>query len=89
MMFWNSNWPVWQVVLMWVGMAAFAGLAIWFVFGFGTTASSGSLPDVGDGAQRILDERLARSEIDTDEYRRLRSTMASGTSHHADTVRRQ
>jgi uncharacterized membrane protein len=29
----------------------------------------------GDGARRILDERLARGEIDTDQYRRLRDAM--------------
>jgi uncharacterized membrane protein len=32
----------------------------------------------GDNARRILDERLARGEIDTEEYRRLRDVLASG-----------
>jgi uncharacterized membrane protein len=32
----------------------------------------------GDDARRILDERLARGEIDADEYRRLRDVLTSG-----------
>ncbi len=84
MMFWNGGgWPFWEVALMWVGMIAFWGLLIWGVYALITTATrrpggeargeEHSGPDV----QRILDERLARGEIDTDEYRRLRDVLAS------------
>jgi putative membrane protein len=54
-------------------MVAFWGLIIWAVWYFVTGANRRPDPDrtsPGD-AKRILDERLARGEIDTDEYRRL------------------
>ena len=86
MMFWygNGGWAFWQVGLMWVGMVAFWGLLIWAVYALITNAtrragqgtSSGEYH--GDGARRILDERLARGEIDTDEYQHLRDVLASG-----------
>jgi putative membrane protein len=89
MMFWNGNWPVWQVALMWIGMAAFAGLLVWLLFGLGTATNRCAVPHAGDGAQRILAERLARGEIDADEYRQQCATMASDTSHHADAGNRR
>jgi putative membrane protein len=85
MMFWygNAGWAFWQVALMWAGMIAFWGLLIWAVYALVTGAArrpgpgpSGGEP--GGGARRILDERLARGEIDTEEYRRLREVLASG-----------
>lgn len=85
MMFWNGGgWPFWEVALMWVVMIAFWGLLIWAVYALVTGATRrpgsdgrGEEPR-GDDARRILDERLARGEIDTDEYRRLRDVLASG-----------
>jgi putative membrane protein len=86
MMFWygNAGWAFWQVALMWAGMIAFWGLLIWAVYALITSATrrsgGGQRSDTqrGDEARRILDERLARGEIDTDEYRRLREVLASG-----------
>jgi putative membrane protein len=85
MMFWNGGgWPFWEVALMWVGMIAFWGLLIWAVYALVTQATrrpgaeAGGKEHRSDDAQRILDERLARGEIDTDEYRRLRDALASG-----------
>jgi putative membrane protein len=86
MMFWygNAGWPFWEVALMWVGMIAFWGLLIWAVYALGTGATrrpssgTGGGEHRGDDAVRILDGRLARGEIDTDEYRRLRDVLASG-----------
>jgi len=85
MMFWNGGgWPFWEVALMWVGMIAFWGLLIWALYALITTATrrpgagAGGEEHAGDPARRILDERLARGEIDTDEYRRLRDVLASG-----------
>ena len=69
---------------MWVGMIAFWGLLIWAIYALITSATrrpgAGAPGDEhsGDQARRILDERLARGEIDTDEYRRLRDALASG-----------
>jgi putative membrane protein len=85
MMFWNGGgWPFWEVALMWVGMIAFWGLLIWAIYALITGAARRSGPGPrgeehrADEARRILDERMARGEIDTDEYRRLRDVLASG-----------
>jgi putative membrane protein len=97
MMFWNGGgWPFWEVALMWVGMIAFWGLLIWAVFALVTNATraggQGGRPGPpgpgdgdlrGDDPQRILGERLARGEIDIDEYRRLRDVLASGDARSA------
>lgn len=78
MMFWygNAGWALWQIALMWAFMAAFWGLLIWAAYALITrvTRRPGADP-AGDGVRRILDERLARGEIDAGEYRRLRDTM--------------
>ena len=85
MMFWNGgHWAFWQVALMWAGMIAFWGLLIWFVYSRFTAASGSSSPSDDKGvAGQILDERLARGEIDSDEYARLRAAITSSqrTSH--------
>ena len=89
MMFWYGGaWLWWQVALMWVGMLAFWGLLIWGVYalvtgaarrpGDGQNARSGRGSHDGE-ALAILDERLARGEIDSEEYRRLRGLIASGS----------
>ena len=84
MMFWNGGgWAFWEVALMWAGMVAFWGLLIWAVYALVTRATprpgAGARGEQrgGDDAQRILGERLARGEIDADEYRRLRDVLAS------------
>jgi len=84
MMFWNGGgWPFWEVALMWVGMIAFWGLLIWAAYALITSATRRPGPEPGGGghrgedARRILDERLARGEMDADEYRRLRDVLAS------------
>jgi putative membrane protein len=85
MMFWSSGgWAWWQAGLMWVGMIAFWGLLIWGIYALVTGATRRAGPGAGNGeqrggdARRILDERLARGEIDTEEYQRLRDALASG-----------
>jgi putative membrane protein len=85
MMFWNGGgWPFWEVALMWVGMIAFWGFLIWAVYALITSATRrpgpgpGGAEHRGDDARHILEQRLARGEIDADEYRRLRDVLASG-----------
>lgn len=87
MMFWyEGGWAFWQVALMWLMMIAFWGLLIWGVWALITGATTrrqgGQEHNYGKGdggnAQQILDERLARGEIDTEEYRRLREVIAAG-----------
>ncbi len=79
MMFgYGGGWPSWEVALMWVAMIAFWGLLIWAVYALITSARK---PDTGPSSQdprQILDQRLARGEIDTEEYQRLRDLIAVG-----------
>lgn len=80
MMFWyGSHWVFWQMALMWVGMIAFWALIIWAVWGLVTNATrgvSGEQPPAAN-ARRILEERLAKGEIDVEEYQRLREALSA------------
>ena len=82
MMFgYGSGWPAWEIALMWIGMLAFLAFLIWAAYALitSTTRRPGPDPDPQPGnAARILDERLARGEIDAEEYRRLRDLIGSG-----------
>src|SRR6266852_2590617 len=89
MMFWNGGGGAWwQAGLMWAGMIAFWGLLIWLVYALftGATRRAGHPGDGqehrGSDALRILDERLARGEIDTEEYRRLREALGGGAGRN-------
>jgi putative membrane protein len=84
MMFWyGGGWAWWQAGLMWLAMIAFWALLIWAVYALVTgivrrpdqAGPGGQQP--GD-AQRILDERLARGEIGTEESQRLRDVIDGG-----------
>jgi putative membrane protein len=79
MMFWYSgHWAFWQAGLMWGGMIVFWGLLIWGIYA--VISSSTRRPggkERGADARRILDERLARGEIDAEEYRRVRDVLSS------------
>jgi uncharacterized membrane protein len=83
----GGGWPVWAVVLVWIGMLAFLGVLIWVGYTLMTNASRGSREQRrgdqgaherrnGADARGVLDERLARGEIDAAEYQRLRSLIA-------------
>ncbi len=85
MMFWDGGgWAWWQAGLMWLLMIAFWALLIWVIYALITGATRrGREPERGEqqqpgSARRILDERLARGEIDADEYRRLREILDGG-----------
>jgi putative membrane protein len=86
MMFWyGSGWAWWQAGLMWLAMIAFWTLLVWAVYALVTGATRrpgepgrGEPGRPGD-AQRILDGRLARGEIDAEEYQRLRDLLDGGT----------
>lgn len=85
----GTSWPVWEVALMWVGMLAFLGVLIWAAYAVAGNAVRRRGPGPGQDAAasgRILDERLARGDIDTDQYTRLREALAaSGTQRPAET----
>ena len=80
MMFWyGGHWAFWQGGLMWLGMLVFWGLVIWAIYALVKNLTR-KTPDSdrGGDALRILDQRLARGEIDADEYQRLRDLISSG-----------
>ncbi len=81
MMFWyGEHWAWWQGGLMWLGMIVFWGLLIWAVYALVTnlTRKPGPPDTTHVDARAILDQRLARSDIDAEEYQRLRDLSASG-----------
>jgi uncharacterized membrane protein len=83
MMFGYGGWPAWEVALMWIGMIAFVGVLVWAVYALvvNATRKAGRDQDTQPGgALGILDERLARGQIDVEEYRRLRDLIGSGRS---------
>jgi putative membrane protein len=87
MMFWyGGGWAWWQAGLMWLAMIAFWALLIWAIYALVTGITRRPGPAGPGGRQpsdalRILDERLARGEIDTEEYQRLREVLGGGTGH--------
>lgn len=85
MLWYGSHLVFWQVALMWVGMIAFWGLIVWALYALISSASRRpGDEDHGREARRILDQRLAKGEIDVEEYQRLRETIgADGTSMSA------
>ena len=83
MMHWyGTGWSWWAASLMWLGMIAFWAVVIWAVYALITSGSSRDDGGQGDPARRILDERLARGEIDSDEYRRRLDAMTANS--HVD-----
>lgn len=75
MWYWGGGVHWWGWLLGFVAMAAFWGLIIWGAWYFLTSIGRRPEPPATRGEpadpKRILDERLARGEIDTDEYQRL------------------
>jgi putative membrane protein len=91
MMSWyGGGWAWWQAGLMWLAVIAFLALLIWAVYAL-VTGITGKPDQAGrdaprpSGARRILDERLARGEIEPEEYRRLREVLDDGPGRTAGT----
>jgi putative membrane protein len=95
MMLWDGSWAWWQAGLMWVAMIAFWALLIWLIYALVTGAighrrrPEGGEERRGDDARRILDERLARGEIDLEEYQRLRDVIEDRADSDIRTGSRQ
>ncbi len=89
MMFWyGGGWAWWQAGLMWVVMIAFWVLLVWAIYALvAGVIRRGGEPEDGD-ARRILDERLARGEIDAEQYQRLREVLDGGRGHPAGSASR-
>jgi uncharacterized membrane protein len=77
MMFYeNGGWSPWMLASMVSGMLLFWGFVIWggiVLFRGSRPGSRGPQLDSG----QILNERLARREISTEEYERLRKLIGS------------
>jgi putative membrane protein len=74
--------PWWGWLLGCIGMIVFWGLIIWGIWYVVTRALPSHEPAPrGLDARAILDERLARGEIDTDEYTRLRAAITASDVH--------
>jgi putative membrane protein len=81
MLWYGGHWAFWQASLMWLGMIVFWGLLAWVIYALVTAATRRPPRGDHDGgyARRILDQRLARGEIDEAEYRRLRDLIDPAT----------
>lgn len=78
MMFWygGNGWAWWEAGVMWLAMIAFWGVVIWLGYYLVTSLFRDGRRGGGNGtAGDILDERLAKGEIDVEEYRRLRREL--------------
>lgn len=80
MWYWGGAVHWWGWLLGALGMVAFWALAIWAVWYFVTavTRRAEEGPHPSSDPKRILDERLARGEIDAEDYRRLRDLLHEG-----------
>jgi putative membrane protein len=83
MMVWfGSHWTFWQSGLMSIAILAFWLLVAWLIYAFVTSGPPRTRTrDDGADARHILDQRLARGEIDPEEYRRLRD-LIDADGHH-------
>jgi putative membrane protein len=91
MMFWDDGgWAWWQAGLMWFAVIMLTALLILTVYALVTgitrkpDRAGHDAPRPG-GARRILDERLARGEIEPEEYRRLREALDGSPGRPAGT----
>jgi putative membrane protein len=85
MWYWGNGGHWWAMLIGVIAMVAVWGVLIWAIWYFLTNVmrqpEQRTLP--GD-AKRILDERLARGEIDAEEYARLREVMGSDSTRVAN-----
>lgn len=74
---WNHGMDAGWWILMSVFWVAIIGLAIWAIMRLvpGRGGDGGSAGSRGDTPEEILDRRLARGEIDVEEYRRVKETL--------------
>jgi putative membrane protein len=82
MLYWGSGAHWWAWLVGSVFMLAFWVVIVWAIWYLVTNLTR--QPEhrrAGDEAKRILDERLARGEIDAEEYTRLRELIQSPDVH--------
>jgi putative membrane protein len=75
---WDNGMGAGGWVLMILAWIALLGLVVWAISRLFPTRSGGdSRGQTAETPEEILDRRLARGEIDTDEYARLRDALIS------------
>lgn len=75
---WNNGMGAGGWVLMIFAWVALIALIVWAITRlFPTRAGDDSGKQVAETPDEILDRRLARGEIDTDEYARLRDALVA------------
>ena len=75
---WDSGMGAGGWVFMILAWVALIGLVVWAVSRLFPARSAGDSPEQAtETPEEILDRRLARGEIDTDEYARLRDALIS------------
>ena len=74
----GGTWTL--MIIFWVALIALIGLAIVRLFPASRdqTPAEGGAPE-RPSPERLLEERLARGEIDVETYERLRGTLAGRT----------
>jgi uncharacterized membrane protein len=87
----GSGWSASEIAFMWIVVIIFVGLLIWGTYALagGSRRRSGELGKGAGDPVRILDERLARGEIDADEYAQLREALASSSTRRRAGARSQ
>jgi putative membrane protein len=76
MMAWGMGFGLLLMIAFWVGLIA---LGVWLVRNlFPHTNQPPSVTGHGPSARDILDRRLARGEIDPEEYEVMRRTISDG-----------
>lgn len=86
MWYWGSGMQWWGWLLGAFGMVVFWGLVIWgfwFLVSY-VVRRPGAETDGRRNAKQILDERLARGEIDAGEYRHLRELFSARSDDPED-----
>jgi putative membrane protein len=79
-MFWYGNGEhLWVAVVMSVGMLVFWALVVWWAIVLFRGSSWGSQSAPPPDPAQILKARLARGEINTDEYERLQELIGSNS----------
>lgn len=85
MWYWGGGVHWWEWLVGAIGMLAFWGFVIWAIWYAVTYLGRREHTEHRDEPRRILDERLARGEIDADEYRRLRDLLTGdGVGAHRE-----
>ncbi len=67
----GSSSSGWGIALMSLGMIAFWGLVIWAIYYLIAGRTNRRIENGPDESRPILNQRLAKGEIDQDEYRKL------------------